>query len=63
MDQVREGGASHHERTYWDVLRLMHMKEFVRMPEAGNDDNRLEDGLDLRMEIFHEIGRRGDRRA
>ena len=39
----------------------MHMKEFVWMPEAGNDDNRIEDGLDLRMEFFHEIGRRGDR--
>jgi hypothetical protein len=57
VDQVREGGTTHHERTYWDVLSLMHEKEFVWMPEAGNDDNRIEDGLDLRIEFLYENGR------
>lgn len=32
----------------------MHEKEFVWMPEAGNDDNRIEDGLDLRIEFLYE---------
>lgn len=63
VDQVREEGVSHHERTYWDVLRLMHSKEFVWMPEAGNDDNRISDGLDLRIEFFHENGARGTKKT
>jgi hypothetical protein len=40
----------------------MHSKEFLWMPEAGNDDNRIADGLDLRVEFFHENGVDGDKR-
>lgn len=39
-------------RTYWGVLQLMHQKEFVWL--VPNDDNRLVDGTDLRMEFLHE---------
>lgn len=45
------------QRTYWDLLRQLYTKEFVWF--IPNDDNRLEDGRDLRRvfleekEIFH----------
>ena len=44
-----------HERmryTYWDVLRLMHDKEFVWI--VSNDDNRMVDAMDLRVEFIRE---------
>lgn len=52
--QVREPGRSHEEKTYWDLLRLMHRREFVWL--IPNDDNRLVDGTDLRLEFLHENG-------
>lgn len=61
--QVREEGASHYAHTYWDVLGLMHEKEFVWMPEAGNDDNRIEDGRDLRIEFLYENDARGSKKS
>jgi hypothetical protein len=52
-DQVRDGGG-HHAHTYWDMLRILNDVEFIwKIP---NDDNRLEDGLDLRLEFFDEQG-------
>lgn len=36
-------------RTYWSLLKLLHMKEFVWF--VPNDDNRLEDGRLLRTEF------------
>lgn len=50
--QVREGG--HQRRTYSDVLMLLQTKEFVW--QVPNDDNRIQDGLDLRTEFLHEAG-------
>lgn len=38
-------------RTYWDLLIIMHEKEFVWL--IPNDDNRLVDGLDLRVEFAY----------
>jgi hypothetical protein len=35
--------------TYWSLLRLLYKKEFIWL--IPNDDNRLEDGRDLRMEF------------
>jgi hypothetical protein len=61
VEQVREEGTTHQEKTYWDVLSLMHSKEFVWIPNVGNDDNRIADGLDLRIEFFHENGVSGDK--
>lgn len=48
--QVRDEG--HQSHTYTDLLRLMHGKEFVWL--VPNDDNRLVDGLDLRLEFLQE---------
>ena len=41
-------------RTYWDLLRQMYRTEFFWFVE--NDDNRVEDGRDLRYEFFEENG-------
>lgn len=49
VEQVREQGT-HPDNTYWDVLRLMHEKEFVMI--VLNDDNRIEDGRELRYEFI-----------
>jgi hypothetical protein len=38
-------------RTYWDLLRQLYTKEFVWI--IPNDDNRLEDGRDLRDEFVY----------
>jgi hypothetical protein len=51
VEQVREQGG-HPSKTYWDVLGLMHDKEFIWIPNAGNDDNRIADGLELRHEFL-----------
>lgn len=42
-------------RTYWTILRQLYTKEFVWI--IPNDDNRLEDGRDLRKEFAeaHEL--------
>jgi hypothetical protein len=39
-------------RTYWSLLRQLYMKEFVWF--IPNDDNRVEDGRDLRFEFAQE---------
>ena len=41
-------------RTYWSILRLLYTKQFVWF--IPNDDNRVEDGKDLRYEFIHEEG-------
>jgi hypothetical protein len=41
-------------RTYWALLRQLYCKEFVWF--IPNDDNRVEDGRDLRAEFFRESG-------
>lgn len=38
--------------TYWSLLRLLYVKEFVWL--IPNDDNRVEDGRDLRYEFLEE---------
>lgn len=39
-------------RTYWSLLRQLHSKEFVWF--IPNDDNRVEDGRDLRYEFLED---------
>ena len=47
-------------RTHWSLLRQLYSKEFVWL--VPNDDNRVEDGRDLRYEFLHETGHtRADR--
>lgn len=41
-------------RTYWSLLRILHRKEFVWI--IPNDDNRLEDGRDLRDQFVDAEG-------
>lgn len=40
--------------TYWHLLKQLHEKEFIWI--EPNDDNRLEDGLDLRDAFVDELG-------
>ena len=53
--QVSNVKLKNPSRTYWSLLRLLHMKEFVWF--IPNDDNRLEDGRLLRFEFveLHEL--------
>lgn len=44
-------------RTYWSLLRQLYSKEFVWL--VPNDDNRVEDGRDLRHEFVTEQGIEG----
>lgn len=39
-------------RTYWNLLQLLHEKEFVWF--IPNDDNRMEEGRDLRIEFLNQ---------
>lgn len=41
-------------RTYWSLFRKLFTKEFVWL--IPNDDNRVEDGRDLRLEFLSEEG-------
>lgn len=41
-------------RTYWTLFKQLNTKEFVWL--VPNDDNRIEDGKDLRLEFLHENG-------
>ena len=40
-------------KTYWSLLRQLYTKEFVWI--VPNDDNRVEDGRDLRFEFIHSL--------
>lgn len=40
-------------RTYWNLLKQLHMKQFVWF--IPNDDNRVADGKDLRAEFLNEM--------
>lgn len=41
-------------RTYWSLLRRLYVKEFVWI--IPNDDNRLEDGRELRYQFLEDAG-------
>lgn len=41
-------------KTYWKLLRQLYSKEFVWI--VPNDDNRVEDGKDLRMDFLRATG-------
>jgi hypothetical protein len=48
--QVGSPKITNPSRTYWGILRLLYKKEFVWV--VPNDDNRAEDGRDLRSEFL-----------
>jgi len=47
--QVADSSVDVPSRTYWRLLKLLYTKEFVWF--VPNDDNRIEDGKDLRCEF------------
>ena len=57
--QVGDVKVRNKSRTYWDLLRQMYNTPFVWL--IPNDDNRVQDGLDLRYEWIMEIGITPDR--
>jgi hypothetical protein len=52
--QVGDVKVRNKSRTYWDLLWQMYHKPFVWL--VPNDDNRVQDGLDLRDEWATELG-------
>jgi hypothetical protein len=51
--QVADTTVKDSSLSYWRLLRQLYTKEFVWL--VPNDDNRLEDGKDLRLEFIHEM--------
>ena len=52
--QVASVRLKNPNRTYWSLLRLLYTTEFVWF--VPNDDNRAEDGRELRYEFIEETG-------
>lgn len=52
--QVGDVRVRNKSRTYWDLLTQLYSKQFVWL--VPNDDNRVQDGLDLRYEWSLETG-------
>lgn len=52
--QVADAETQDPSRTYWNLLKHLFTREFVWL--VPNDDNRLEDGKDLRREFIAEEG-------
>lgn len=48
--QVASVKIKNPKRTYWNLLKILYEKEFVWF--VPNDDNRIEDGKDLRFECL-----------
>lgn len=57
--QVADADAKDPSLTYWKLLKQLFTTEFVWL--IPNDDNRLEDGKELRSEFLHETGEEPDR--
>jgi hypothetical protein len=55
--QVENAKLKNPRGTYWRLLRVLHMKEFVWF--VPNDDNRLEDGRQLRYDFLQETDIQG----
>jgi hypothetical protein len=52
--QVGDTKIKNPNRTYWNMLKVLFTKEFVWL--IPNDDNRMEDGKDLRYEFVDQSG-------
>jgi hypothetical protein len=56
--QVASVETSNPERTYWRLLKLLYTKEFFWSRAMSRDENRAEDGKDLRHEFVKGEGLR-----
>lgn len=56
--QIGEEDTGNPHKTYWNLLRILHSKEFVYI--IPHDNNRAEDGKGLRTEFVAEMGVRPD---
>ena len=52
--QVGDVKVRNKSRTYWDLFTQLYLKDFVWL--VPNDDNRVQDGIDLRWEYISEAG-------
>ncbi len=50
--QVGDVRRRNPRKTFWSILRLLYVTQFIWM--IPNDDNRVEDGKNLRYEFLHE---------
>ena len=57
--QVASTRITNPQRTYWRLLREIHKYEFHWF--VPNDDNRVEDGKELRLEFYNESSARHER--
>jgi hypothetical protein len=53
--QIRGEDDGHPDRTYEGLCTIMYETEFIFLPHVPNDNNRIGDGLDLRVEFCHEM--------
>lgn len=53
--QIRGEDDGHPGRTYEGLCAIMFETEFVFLPHVPNDNNRIGDGLDLRVEFCHQM--------
>jgi hypothetical protein len=51
--QVADVRVRNKSKTYWDLFKQLYEKEFIWL--VPNDDNRIQDGLDLRYEWAYSI--------
>jgi hypothetical protein len=51
-EQVADPGFDDQELTYWTILKILFTKEFVWV--VANDENRIQDGISLRIEFLAE---------
>lgn len=55
--QVAVDKETEPSRTYWRIFKKLHSTEFIWL--IPNDDNRIEDGRDLRLEFIENLGVKG----
>ena len=54
--QVGSVKLRNRSKTYWALLRLLYKKEFEWVPRIPKDENRAQDGKDLRREFLDQTG-------
>jgi hypothetical protein len=55
-EQVADPEFLDEELTYWKVLKLLFQKEFVWVKDVVNDENRISDGIALRIKFLEDTG-------
>lgn len=54
--QVGSVDVRNRSKTYWKLLRFLYKKEFTWSKDVLKDENRAQDGKDLRMEFLRTLG-------